>query len=100
MRSHAADLRAEVDDAELVDMLERDWQSAPLQRLSARAASLAAHAVKLTRHPASIDQQDIDRLRQAGCTDGAIHDLTQVAGFFAYYNRLSDGLGIDPEPDW
>ena len=40
------------------------------------------------------------RLREAGCTDGAIHDLTQVAGFFAYYNRLADGLGIDPEPDW
>ena len=40
------------------------------------------------------------RLREAGCTDGAIHDLTQVVGFFAYYNRLADGLGIDPEPDW
>ncbi len=100
MRAHADDLRAEVDDPELVDALERDWQSAPLVRISERAAALSQHAVKLTREPAGIDEHDVDRLRHAGCSDAAIHDLTQVVGFFAYYNRLADGLGIDPEPDW
>ncbi len=68
--------------------------------MAERAATLCAHAVKLTQDPASIGEPDMGRLREAGCTDGAIHDLTQVAGFFAYYNRLADGLGIDPEPDW
>jgi hypothetical protein len=32
-----------------------------------------------------------------GFSDTAIHDIVQITGFFAYYNRLADGLGIDPE---
>ena len=39
-------------------------------------------------------------LRARGLSDEAIHDLTQVVGFFNFYNRLVDGLGVEPEPDW
>jgi alkylhydroperoxidase family enzyme len=38
-------------------------------------------------------------LREAGFSDVAIHDIAQVAALFNYYNRIADGLGIDPEPD-
>jgi alkylhydroperoxidase family enzyme len=41
---------------------------------------------------------DVEALRAAGFSDTAIHDVVQVTGFFSYYNRLADGLGIDPEP--
>ena len=100
MRSHADDLRAEVHDDELVDALSRGWQTAPLQRISDRAAILCAHAAKLTRTPAAVSAADIDHLRASGCSDEAIVELTQVAALFAYFNRIADGLGIDPEPDW
>ena len=40
---------------------------------------------------------DVETLRAAGFSDTAIHDIVQITGFFAYYNRLADGLGIDPE---
>ncbi len=57
-------------------------------------------AVKLTRDSRSGTRQDIENLRALGFSDTAIHDIVQITGFFAYYNRLADGLGIDPEPEW
>ena len=55
-------------------------------------------AVKLAREPRSMTRDDIETLRAAGFSDTAIHDIVQITGFFSYYNRLADGLGIDPEP--
>ena len=100
MRAHADDLREEVEDDELVDAVVRDVHSAPLERVSGRAAALCRHAEKLTLKPASVGPQDIDALRAAGCDDRAITDLTQVVSLFNYFNRIADGLGIEPEPDW
>lgn len=55
-------------------------------------------AVKLAREPHSMTKDDVETLRAAGFSDTAIHDVVQITGFFSYYNRLADGLGIDPEP--
>ena len=57
-------------------------------------------AAKLTREPASVRAADLEALRRHGFDDPAIHDIVQVAALFGYYNRLADGLGIDPEPEW
>ena len=100
MRSHADDLRAEIDDNELVVALARDWRDAPVGRISQRAEAMCAHAEKLTPTPAAVQQADIDRLREAGCSDAAVLDATHVIGLFAWFNRIADGLGIDPEPEW
>jgi uncharacterized peroxidase-related enzyme len=54
-------------------------------------------AVKLTRSPRDMERSDTDTLRQVGFDDTAIHDIVQVTALFNYYNRLADGLGIDPE---
>ena len=35
---------------------------------------------------------------EAGWTDRAVHDTTQVVAFFNYINRIAEGLGVDPEP--
>jgi uncharacterized peroxidase-related enzyme len=55
-------------------------------------------AVKLTRAPSAMTREDTEALRRHGFSDVAIHDVAQVTGLFNYYNRLADGLGIDPEP--
>jgi uncharacterized peroxidase-related enzyme len=55
-------------------------------------------AVKLTREPRSMSRDDVETLRAAGFDDTAIHDIVQITGYFSYYNRLAEGLGIDPEP--
>ena len=54
-------------------------------------------AVKLAREPWAMSRDDIAGLRAAGFSDTGIHDIVQIAGLFAYYNRLADGLGIEPE---
>ena len=54
-------------------------------------------AIKLTETPANMTERDVQGLRAAGFNDEAIHEIVQITGLFAYYNRLADGLGIDPE---
>jgi uncharacterized peroxidase-related enzyme len=61
---------------------------------------MLAYARKLTLTPRAVTAADIEGLRAAGFDDAAILAIAQVTGFFNYYNRLSDGLGIDPEPEW
>jgi uncharacterized peroxidase-related enzyme len=55
-------------------------------------------AVKLTRTPSAMAEADVRALRAVGFDDAAIHDIVQITALFNYYNRLADGLGIDPEP--
>ena len=42
---------------------------------------------------------DVALLRNAGWDDRAIHDATQVCGYFNYINRVADALGVHPE-EW
>lgn len=63
-----------------------------------RAEQLAlAYARKLTRRPGDIDDEDIERLRSAGLSDGKILEINQVASYFAYANRTVTGLGVHTE---
>lgn len=75
--------------------MRSDYRQAALSEADRRMLDFA---VKLTREPRSMTQGDVETLRAAGFSDTAIHDVVQITGFFAYYNRLADGLGIDPEP--
>lgn len=45
-----------------------------------------------------MSREDVDALRAAGLDDGEILDANQVTAYFAYANRVADGLGIDLEP--
>ena len=45
-------------------------------------------------------EKDVEYLRRQGFSDGAVHDIVQVTSLFAYYNRLAEGLGIEPEDDF
>ena len=42
---------------------------------------------------------DLDALRAHDLDDRAIHDATQVIGYFNYINRVADALGTDLEPE-
>ena len=62
--------------------------------------ALCDYAVRLTATPAEVGREDADRLRAHGWTDKAIHDAIQVISYFNYINRVAEGVGIDPEPEW
>lgn len=78
-----------------MEAVRTDYRRAPL---SAADRAMLDFAVKLSRSSRSMTREDVAALRAAGFSDTAIHDVVQITGFFAYYNRLADGLGIDPEP--
>lgn len=52
---------------------------------------------KLTRTPAGMNRDDVETLRRAGFADAAILDICQVAAYYAFVNRLADGLGVELE---
>ncbi len=56
------------------------------------------YAVKLTRTPGSMERSDTDALRTHGFDDRAIHDICAVTSYFAFVNRIADGLGVELEP--
>lgn len=58
------------------------------------------YAVKLTLEPWSMVEDDVDALRRAGFEDAAILDINQVTGYYAFVNRLADGLGVRLEAFW
>ena len=56
-------------------------------------------AVKLTVRPAEMSEADLTPLRAKGFTDRDILDIVEVTAYYAYANRIADGLGITTE-DW
>jgi uncharacterized peroxidase-related enzyme len=79
-----------------VRLVTTDIATAPL---AARDRAMIDYVLKLTRMPAAMTRADVDALRAHDFDDAAIHDIAQVTALFSYYNRLADGLGIEPEPE-
>ena len=74
--------------------VEDDWTTAGL---SPKREAMLRYAVKLTRIPAAVTDADVDALRSAGFSDRDILDITEVVAYYAYANRIADGLGIETE---
>ncbi len=55
------------------------------------------YAVKLTQVPHTISETDIEALRAAGFDDRAIHDICAITAYYAFVNRIADGLGVELE---
>ena len=54
-------------------------------------------AEKLTRAPSSCADADMEALKRAGWSERAILDATLVISYFAFVNRIADGLGVELE---
>lgn len=59
--------------------------------------AILEYATKLTRLPSSITQEDIVVLRSHGLDDRGIHDICAITAYFAFVNRIADGLGVELE---
>lgn len=57
-------------------------------------------AVQITLDVHTVNEERIAELRAAGWDDAAVLEAVEVIGFFNYYNRMVDALGVEPEPDW
>ena len=57
------------------------------------------YSVKLSREPWNIAEADVQTLRDAGFSNVGILDIVQVTGYYAYVNRLAEGLGVELDED-
>lgn len=60
---------------------------------------MLAYALKLTSSPAEMRERDVVELRRHGFDDLAIHDICAITAYFAFVNRIADGLGVELESD-
>ena len=57
------------------------------------------YAVKLTHRPGEMVADDVAALRAVGFSDRDILDIVEVTAYYAYANRIADGLGV-PTEEW
>lgn len=57
------------------------------------------YVAKLTTSPSKMKEADVAALREAGFTAVAILDICQCAAYYAFVNRLADGLGVELESE-
>jgi uncharacterized peroxidase-related enzyme len=71
--------------------LRRDHRQA---NLSEQDRTMLDFVVLLTKHPVATAPADLDSLRRVGFDDRAILQITLIAAWFNYINRVADALGV------
>lgn len=84
-------------DEALTAQIERDYTRAAL---TAADRAMLDYTAKLTRMPGDMVEADVTALRVEGFSDRAILDIAQVTAYYAYVNRIADGLGLSLEEYW
>jgi uncharacterized peroxidase-related enzyme len=97
---HFTNARILLDDETKSDRIfEAFEQRKPELVFAGRELAFLQYAEKLTTAVGSMDRDDYESLKQAGCDDGEILEVNQVVAYFNYSNRLLNGLGVTTEGD-
>ncbi len=80
-----------------MEQLKKNYTKADIS--SAQRAMLD-YAAKLTKTPGKMTEEDLAPLRKLGYDDRAILDINQITSYYAYVNRVADGLGVVLEDFW
>jgi len=81
-------------DKGLVDALEKDYKTAPI---TPQERVMLDYVVKLTKDATKVWKDDIEGLRTVGFDDRGILQITLIASWFNYINRVADALGVGRE---
>jgi uncharacterized peroxidase-related enzyme len=81
-------------DKDLVDALEKDYTTAPV---TTQERVMLDYVVKITKDATKVWRDDHERLHAAGFDDKAILQITLIAAWFNYINRVADALGVGRE---
>ena len=91
MESHAEFLRLVTLDNDLIAALRDDYKSAPITEAE---SVMCDFVVQLTKDATKIHPGSLDRLRSVGFDDTAVLQITLIASWFNYINRVADALGV------
>ncbi len=81
-------------DKGLVEALEKDYKTAPV---SEQDRVMLDYVVQVTKDATGVGKVDIEGLRAAGFDDRGILQITLIASWFNYINRVADALGVGRE---
>ena len=91
MESHTEFLARVTLDADFAAALRRDYTRVELDPAD---RAMLDFAVRLTKAPSSMAPADVDELRRVGFDDQGILQITLIASWFNYINRVADALGV------
>jgi uncharacterized peroxidase-related enzyme len=77
-----------------VQALQKDYNTAPISR---QDRVMLDFVIKLTRDATKVRPEDHEKLRDAGFDDVGILQITLIASWFNYINRVADALGVGRE---
>jgi uncharacterized peroxidase-related enzyme len=91
VESHAEFLRRVTLDDDLIAALREDYRSAPITE---QERVMLDYVAQLTKDATRISPAYHERLRAVGFDDTAILQITLIASWFNYINRVADALGV------
>ena len=83
-------------DTNLVEALKEDYRTAPIDETD---RAMLDYVVQLTQDATKISKNDHEKLRAVGFDDKAILQITLIASWFNYINRVADALGVGRDPN-
>ena len=75
----------------MVKALEEDYKTAPITE---QDRVMLDYVVQITKDATRISPADHERLRAVGFDDKGILQITLIASWFNYINRVADALGV------
>ena len=78
-------------DEDLVEAIRKDFRTAAI---SEHDRAMLEYVEMLTKDATRIGKGDHERLRAAGFDDKGILQITLIAAWFNYINRVADALGV------
>jgi len=91
VRHHAEALHAYWKDRARVDQLIDDYHALDVPE---RMQAMLDYGIKLTQAPASVAEEDVQMLRDAGFSDRDVLDINLITSYFNFVNRIAEGLGV------
>jgi uncharacterized peroxidase-related enzyme len=78
-------------DETLVEAIRRDYKTAPIEE---KDRVMLDYVVDVTRDATRVTREHHERLRAVGFDDRGILQITLIASWFNYINRVADALGV------
>ena len=94
--THTEFLRRVTGDEAFARAIATDFRMAPIDE---RDRVMLEYAEQVTRDATGVTDAHHARLRAAGFDDRAILQITLIASWFNYINRVADALGVGTTPD-
>lgn len=95
--AHGAILRIRSKQPLLADQVAVNYRKAPL---SARERSMLDLALQVSQASETIEESDLQGMRDLGFSDDEIWDIGAISAFFAMSNRLANFSGMLPNAEF